>query len=81
MVYIAQKTQQAFREYRSYIIKQKEEHQNIQNAIISLFKESLNERQLSLISYFIKNPEKYVNSSIYQNQYRVSKNTAKSDLL
>lgn len=81
LVYIAQKTQQAFREYRSYIIKQKEEHQNIQNAIISLFKESLNERQLSLISYFIKNPEKYVNSSIYQNQYRVSKNTAKSDLL
>ncbi len=80
LVYIAQKTQQAFREYKSFIIKQKEVHQKIQNAITSLYNESLNDRQLSLISYFIENPEKYVNSSVYQNQFKVTKNTAKSDL-
>ena len=80
LVYIAQKTQQAFKEYKSFIIKQKADHQNIQKIITSLYDQSLNERQLSLISYLIENPEKYINNSIYQNQFKVSKNTAKSDL-
>lgn len=80
LVYIAQKTQQAFKEYKEFIIKQKEEHNDIQNKITSLYNKTLNERQLSLISYFIESPEKYINNSIYQNQFRVSKNTAKLDL-
>ena len=41
----------------------------------------LNDRQLSLICYFLENPDKYINNTIYQNQYRVVKNTAKADLL
>lgn len=81
LVYIAQKTEQAFREYKDFIIKQKEEHKNIQNIITSIYGKILNERQLSLISYFIENPEKYTNNSVYQNQFKVSKNTAKLDLL
>lgn len=81
LVYIAQKTRQAFKEYKEFIIKQKEEHNNIQNIISSLYGKVLNERQLSLINYFIENPEKYTNNSVYQNQFRVSKNTAKLDLI
>lgn len=81
LVYIAQKTQQAFKEYREFIIKQKEEHNALQLKISSLYDVLLNERQLSLIDYFIKNPEKYTNNTTYQNQYKVSPNTAKTDLI
>ncbi len=81
LVYIAQKTKQAFKEYKDFIINQKENHKNIQNIITSIYGKTLNERQLSLISYFIENPEKYTNNSVYQNQFKVSKNTAKLDLL
>lgn len=81
LVYIAQKTRQAFKEYREFIKKQKEEHNKLQVIISSTYNVLLNERQLSLVNYFIKNPEKYINNSIYQNQYKVSPNTAKTDLL
>lgn len=80
LVYIAQKTKQAFKEYKEFTIKQKKEHKNIQGIISSLYGKTLNERQLSLIWYFIENPEKYTNNSVYQNQFKVSKNTAKLDL-
>ena len=80
LVYIAQKTKQAFKEYKEFTIKQKKEHKNIQSIISSLYGKTLNERQLSLIWYFIENPEKYTNNSVYQNQFKVSKNTAKLDL-
>ena len=81
LVYIAQKTQQAFKEYKEFIIKQKENHLNIQRLINTSFNKTLNERQISLISYFLENPEKYTNNTMYKNQFAVSKNTAKSDLL
>ena len=80
LIYISQKTQQAFKEYKKFIIKQKEEHQNIQKRIILLHKKSLNERQLTIINYFIDNPEKYTNITVYMNQFKVSHNTAKLDL-
>ena len=80
LVYIAQKTQQAFEEYRKFIIKQKEYNQNIQKMILSLYKKSLNERQISLVYYFIENPDKYTNITMYKNQYLVSPNTAKTDI-
>lgn len=80
LVYIAQKTQQAFEEYRKFIIKQKEYNQNIQKMILSLYKKSLNERQISLVYYFIEKPDKYTNITMYKNQYLVSPNTAKTDI-
>jgi Fic family protein len=81
LVYIAQKTQQAFKEYKEFILKQKEENGSLQVKISSLYGVLLNERQLSVITYFIENPKKYTNNSVYQNQYKVSQNTAKTDLL
>ena len=81
LVYIAQKTQQAFKEYKEFILKQKEENGSLQVKISSLYGVLLNERQLSVITYFIENPMKYTNNSVYQNQYKVSQNTAKADLL
>ena len=81
LVYIAQKTKQAFKEYKEFILQQREEHHHLQIKISEKYHELLNERQLSLITYFFQNPEKYINNSYYQKQYNVSPNTAKSDLL
>ena len=81
VVYIAQKTQQAFKEYGEFILTQKKEHSTIQDKVNKIYGKMLNDRQLSLICYFLENPDKYINNTIYQNQYRVVKNTAKADLL
>ena len=80
LVYIAKKTQQAFKEYREYILEKKENNQHLQDVFHKLHSKEFNERQIDLIWFFIDNPEKFTNMSDYVNQYNVTKNTAKADL-
>ena len=80
LVYIAKKTKQAFKEYREYISEKKANNQRLQDVFQKLHSKELNERQMDLIGFFIENPEKFTNLSDYADQYRITKNTAKSDL-
>jgi len=77
LVYIANKTKQAFVEFEKYIHKKRKEQVGIIKFVSKLW---LNERQTKLISYFIKNPESYTNNSIHKNYYWIAIDTAKRDL-
>lgn len=77
LVYIANKTKQAFVEFEKYINKKRSEQKSIIQSVSHLW---LNDRQTKLISYFLNNPWSYTNNSIHKNYYWIAINTAKSDL-
>jgi len=77
LVYIANKTKQAFVEFEKYIEKKRSQQKSIIKYVSHLW---LNDRQTKLISYFMKNPENYTNNSIHKNYYWIAIDTAKRDL-
>jgi Fic family protein len=77
LVYIANKTNQAFEEFKNYVNKKKKEQKGIMSELSHLW---FNDRQVKLIGYFLENPKSYTNNSIHKNYYNISINTAKTDL-
>ena len=77
LVYIANKTNQAFDEFKKYVSEKKQEQKWISHELIHL---GINDRQIKLVGYFLKNPKSYTNISIHQNYYSIARNTAKADL-
>ncbi len=77
LVYIANKTRQAFKEFDSYVQRKKKEQKWLVTELAHLW---FNDRQNKLIGYFLLNPKAYTTNSIHQNYYSIAKNTAKSDL-
>jgi Fic family protein len=77
LVYIANKTNQAFEEFKKYVNKKKKEQKWIMSELSHLW---LNDRQVKLVGYFLENPKSYTNNSIHKNYYNISINTAKADL-
>jgi hypothetical protein len=77
LVYIANKTKQAFWEFEKYIDKKRQEQKSVIKYVSHL---GLNDRQTKLLSYFLKNPNNYTNNSIHKNYNWIAVNTSKSDL-
>ncbi len=77
LVYIANKTNQSFSEFKNYIQIKRKEQKSMFLELNHLF---LNERQNKLLIYLLKNNWAYTNNSIHKNYYRISINTAKKDL-
>ena len=77
LVYIANKTNQAFSEFKTYVSRKKREQKWLLTELAHLW---INDRQKKLIGYFLENSKWYTNISIHQNYYAISRNTAKTDL-
>jgi Fic family protein len=77
LVYIANKTKQAFKIFEEYVDKKKDKQKTIFTELSHL---RLNERQNKLIAYFLQNPKSYTNNSIHKNYYGIAIDTAKKDL-
>lgn len=77
LVYIANKTKQAFEDFEKYLDKKRKEQKSVISLVSHLW---LNERQTKLISYFLKNNWSYTNNSIHKNYYWIAIDTAKRDL-
>ena len=77
LVYIANKTKQAFKIFEEYVNKKKDKQKKIFTELSHL---RLNERQNKLIAYFLENPRSYTNNSIHKNYYGIAIDTAKRDL-
>lgn len=77
LVYIANKTNQAFKEFKKYVNEKKQEQRWLVSELAHL---GFNDRQNKLIGYFLENPKSYTNNSLHKNYYNISINTAKSDL-
>ncbi|NVP17324.1 Fic family protein [Candidatus Gracilibacteria bacterium] len=77
LVYIANKTKQAFEDFEKYLDKKRKEQKSVISLVSHL---GLNERQTKLISYFLKNNGSYTNNSIHKNYYGIAIDTAKRDL-
>lgn len=77
LVYIANKTKQAFLEFEKYVDTKRQKQKNIFSELHHLW---FNDRQNKLITYLLENPRSYTNNSIHKNYYWVAINTAKRDL-
>ncbi|MDD4530830.1 MAG: Fic family protein [Candidatus Gracilibacteria bacterium] len=77
LVYMANKTKQAFVEFEKYVNLKKHKQKDIFKELNHL---GFNERQIKLIAYFLENLESYTNNSIHKNYYGIAINTAKRDL-
>lgn len=77
IVYIANKTNLAFEEFKKYIQRKKKEQRWLISELAHL---KLNDRQNKLIGYFLQNPKSYTNTTIHKNYYNISVNPAKNDL-
>ncbi len=77
IVYIANKTKLAFREFEEYVNNKVKKQKNIFKELYHLW---LNDRQNKLIAYFLENPKSYTNNSIHKKYYSIARNTAKRDL-
>ena len=77
LVYIANKTKQAFREFEKYVEEKIKKQKNIFKDLYYLW---LNDRQNKLLAYFLENPKSYTNNSIHKNYYWIAIDTAKRDL-
>nr|DAW41980.1 MAG TPA: Fic family protein [Caudoviricetes sp.] len=77
LVYIAKKTELAFKDFKKFIAKKREKQKNIYE---NLQQFGYNDRQNKLLTYFLKNPDSYTNAITHQNYYSISKATALKDL-
>lgn len=77
LVYIANKTNQAFEEFKRYVNEKKSQQKWLASELAHL---GFNDRQNKLIGYFLGEPKGYTNNSIHKNYYNVSMNTARTDL-
>ncbi|MDD2871750.1 MAG: Fic family protein [Candidatus Gracilibacteria bacterium] len=77
LVYIANKTKQAFTEFEKYVDEKRNKQKNIFNELSHL---GLNDRQNKLLVHFLENPKSYTNNSIHKNYYGIAIDTAKRDL-
>ena len=77
VVYIANKTKEAFQEFEKLVEDKKQKQKNIFSDLYFLW---FNDRQHKLLAYFLKNINSYTNNSIHKNYYGISINTAKKDL-
>jgi Fic family protein len=77
LVYIANKTKQAFLEFEKYVDEKRNKQKTIFWELNHLF---LNDRQNKLLAYFLENTKGYTNNSIHKNYYWIAINTAKTDL-
>ncbi|RKW20561.1 Fic family protein [Candidatus Gracilibacteria bacterium] len=75
LVYLANSTKKAFKEYEKYILEKAKEKKSYD------FKHlDLNERQEKLLIYFSKSPDGFTTTTSHMNYYQVSKLTAIKDL-
>ena len=75
LVYLANSTKKAFKEYEKYILEKAKEKKSYD------FKHlDLNERQEKLLIYFSKSPDSFTTTTSHMNYYQVSKLTAIKDL-
>ena len=74
IVYLANSTNRAIKEFSKYIERKIEKQKNFKN--IDWF----NERQSKLIKYFLTYKDWFVNNFTHKNYYGIAINTAKSDL-
>ncbi len=77
IVYIANKTNLAFEEFKKYVNKKRKEQKWLISELSHL---KLNDRQNKLIGYFMENPKWFTNVTIHKNYYNISINPAKNDL-
>lgn len=77
LVYMANKTKQAFNAFEEYVNTKKQKQKTIFKDLHHLL---LNDRQNKLIAYFLENPGSYTNNSIHKNYYGIAIDTAKKDL-
>lgn len=77
LVYIAQKTILAQKNFNTYIKEKREKQKEISQELHHL---GMNERQGKLIAYFLEKPKSYTNATIHKNYYSIAMNTAKTDL-
>jgi len=75
LVYLANSTKKAFKEYEKYILEKAKEKESYD------FKHlDLNERQEKLLIYFSRSPDSFTTTTSHMNYYQVSKLTAIKDL-